>query len=178
MIDFEFDSATINQLALNVAATEGQTRKALRTTLNKMAAWLRVRSVKGLSKSLEIQQKIVRRRLKTVKFKETADGGVAKVWYGLNPVAMIYLGAKKAPGGVSASGNRFVKGAFIAKGRGKSTSMQVFKRVGKARLPLQREEAAIQKTASDYLEGGVLKNAEFEAQFWKTFEHELKWRTQ
>ncbi len=177
MINFEIDSAGINRIALDIAATEDQTRKALRSTLNKMAAWLRVRSVKGMSKALEIQQRVIRRRLKAVKFQDTADGGVAKVWYGLNPVAMIYLGAKKAPGGVAASGGRFVAGAFIAKGRGKG-SPQVFKRVGKDRLPLHREEAAIQKQSSSYLEGGVVKSAEFEAQFWKTFEHELKWRTQ
>ncbi len=178
MIDFEISAASLDQLARNVAATEGETKKALRSTLNKMAAWLRVRSVKGLSKTLQIQQKIIRRRLKAVKFRPTSDGGVAKVWFGLNPVAMIYLGAKekRGPGGgVAASGNRFVKGAFIAKG-GKSGAKQVFKRAGKSRLPLVREEAAIQTDTSKYLDKGTIGSADFEAQFWKTFEHELQWQ--
>lgn len=179
MIDFEVDSASLNQLALNVAATEDEARKALRSTMNKMAAWMRTRSVQGLSKSLQIQQKVIRRRLKAVKFKQTADGGVAKVWYGENPIGLIYLGAKQTGTGVLADGGRFVPGAFIARGRGaKNKSMQVFKRVGKKRLPLEREEAAIQKPVDKYLESGIIGSTAFAVQFWKTFEHELKWRTQ
>lgn len=175
MIDFEVDSSRITQMALDIAATEKQATKALRSTLNKMAAWLRVRSVKGMSKTLEIQQKIIRRRLKAIKFKQTNDGGVAKVWYGLNPVGLIWLGAKQTGAGVQASGGRFVPGAFIAKGKG--GKQQVFKRRGSARLPLDKQQAAIKNPTEKYLESGLLNGAEFEAQFWKVFEHELQWQT-
>lgn len=178
MIDFEIDSASLNQLALNVAATHDEALKALRSTMNKMAAWMRTRSVQGLSKSLQIQQKIIRRRLKAVKFKMTPEGGVAKIWYGENPISLIYLGARQTGTGVIADGGRFVPGAFIAKGRGRSGSMQVYKRVGKKRLPLEREEAAIQRPTDKYLESRIIGSAAFENQFWKTFEHELRWRTQ
>ncbi len=174
MIDFQIDAAQVNQMALNLAATEDQARKALRTTLNKMAAWVRTRSIQGLSKTLQMQQKIIRRRLKAVKFRDTPDGGAAKVWYGENAVGLIYLGAKQNSSGVTASGGRNVKSAFIPKG---SSAKQVFKRIGSARLPIAKQEAAIKKPTDKYLETGVVGSAAFETQFWKTFEHELKWRT-
>lgn len=177
MIDFQFDAAQVEQMALNLAATEDQARKALRTTLNKMAAWVRTRSIKGLSQTLQMQQKTIRRRLKAVKFRDTPDGGVAKVWYGENAVGMIYLGAKQDSAGVTASGGRSVKGAFISKTK-TGGAKQVFKRAGSARLPLVKQEAAIKKPTDKYLESGVVGSAAFEVQFWKTFEHELKWRTQ
>jgi hypothetical protein len=171
MIDLQIDGGQLDRLVLDVAATEDQARKALRSTLNKMAAWLRVRSVKGLSKQLQMQQKVIRRRLRAVKFKDTPDGGVAKIWYGLNPVGLIYLNAKENSRGVTAQGGRFVQGGFIG-------AKQVFKRVGKSRLPIQKQEAPVQKPAESYLAAAGIMSAEFEAQFWKTFEHELKWRTQ
>ena len=162
MLHFEIASSELDRLALNLAATDDQARKALRSTLNKMAGWLRVQSIKGLSKSLQIQQKIIRRRLKAVKFKQTAAGGVAKVWYGLNPVDLIYLG-------------RSVPGGFL--GTGKGGKKQVFKRRGSARLPIDKQSQKILKPAEQALDGGMLSSAAFEAQFWKTFEHELKWQT-
>lgn len=175
MIGFEVNSSQLNQMVLNVAATDKQAAKALRSTLNKMAAWVRVRSVKGLSKSLTMQQKIVRRRLKAVKFKQTPDGGVAKVWYGLNPVGLIWLGAKQTGAGVQASGGRFVPGAFIK--RSNKGKEQVFKRRGSGRLPIDKQQAAIKAPSEKYLESGLLGGAEFEKQFWKVFEHELQWQT-
>jgi hypothetical protein len=175
MLDFAIDSSQLNRLALDLAATEDQAVKALRRTLNRMAAWLRVRSIKGLSSQLQIQQKVLRRRLKAVKFKQLAEGGVSKVWYGLNPVDLIWLGAKQTGAGVQAQGGRFVVGAF--KRRGKNGKEQVFKRVGRARLPIEKQSAAIEKPAEQYLEKGLIGSAAFEAQFWKTFEHELKWQT-
>lgn len=176
MFDFNIDASKVERMALDLAATEPQARKALRTTLNKMAAWVRTRSVKGLSKALQIQQKAIRRRLKAVKFRETSEGGVAKVWYGENPVGLIYLGAKQNASGVTASGGRSVKGAFIPGARG-GKGAQVFKRLGSARLPIAKQEAKIQKPTDQYLQSGVVGSAAFAVQFWKTFEHELKWQT-
>lgn len=168
MIDWQIDARQVNQMAIDLAATENQVRLALRSTLNKMATWLRGRSAKGLSKELDVQLKVVRRRLKAIKFKETPDGGMAKVWYGLNPIDLIWLAPKKTGDGITASG-RQVNGGFIGK-------HQVFKRVGTARLPIQKQSAPIQPPAEHYLDAGAIWR-DFDAQFWKTFEHELKWRT-
>jgi hypothetical protein len=176
MIDLQIDGRQLDQLVLNLAATEDQARKALRSTLSKMAAWVRAQSVKGLSKELAIMQRVVRRRLKAAKFRESKDGGMAKVWYGLNPVDLIWLNAKQNSKGVTAQGGRTVAGGFIA--TMKNGHRGVFKRRDKARLRIDEQAASIQTPAEKYIADAAIFSARFEAQFWKTFEHELKWRTQ
>ncbi|MFW2125279.1 hypothetical protein ACG94O_20525, partial [Acinetobacter ursingii] len=52
---------------------------------------------------------------------------------------------------------------------------QVFKRVGKARLPIEKQSQAIKAQADAYLEGAEFNSVDFHEQFFKTLEHELKW---
>lgn len=171
MISTEIDARDLDRLVVELAATHEQVKRALNSTLRKMAAWVRTRSVRGLSKELGIKQKTIRRRLRSIKARPTANGGAeVKVWYGLDPIALVHLGAKQSGKGVRASGGRFVQGAFIAKG-------QVFKRKGKERLPLEKQSADIVDKSERFLDDGLLNSAAFEAQFFKTFEHELKWQT-
>jgi hypothetical protein len=174
MIDFEISSGDLQRLVLDLVATEAQAKKALNSTLRKMATWLKTRSLKGLSKTLQIQQKVMRRRLKSFRLKSTATGSSITIFYGLNPVALIYLQAKKGGGGIVASGGRSVSGGFIAKTPG--GGQQVFKRIGSARLPIAKQSADVQEPSENYLEH-QLDAAAFEAQFFKTFEHELQWQT-
>ena len=134
--------------------------------------------MRGLSQHLAVQQKVIRRRLKSFRLQRKAGGSEITVWYGLDPIALIYLKAKqnKRPGGgVRAYGGRFVKSAFIA--AGKNGKEQVFKRRGKARLPVDKQRADIEDKAGTYIEDQLVGTAEFEARFFKTFEHELQWRT-
>jgi hypothetical protein len=176
MLNLEVDSGQLQRLVDDLTATEKQAEKALGSTVTRMATWLRTKSLRGLSAELSIQQKIIRRRLKQFKVRRSAGSAEITVWYGLDPIAMIYLGARKAAGGVRASGGRFVDGGFIANGR--NGSRQVFKRRGRARLPLDKQNADIKDKADTYIEDNLLGSAEFEAQFFKVFERELKWRTQ
>lgn len=175
MIDLEIDAKSLERIATDLVATEAQAQKALNSALGKMAVWLRGRSVKELSPALQIQQKVLRRRLKTFRLRRSANGSEITVWYGLDPIALVYLQAKQNKQGVRAYGGRFVKSAFIAKGR--NDNRQVFKRRGAARLPLDKQVADIDDKANTYIEDRLLGTAEFEAQFYKIFEHELQWRT-
>lgn len=175
MLNLVVDAPDLRNVITDLAGTEAQVQKALNSTLGKMAAWLRTISAKGLSKELAIQQKVIRRRLKLFRLHRNADGSEIKVWYGLDPVALIYMQAKQNKQGVRAYGGRFVKSAFIADGR--NSNRQVFKRRGKERLPLDKQRAEIADKASVYIEDTLLGTAEFEAQFYKIFEHELQWRT-
>lgn len=170
MIDIQIDHGQLERVAVDLAATEADVRKALNSTLRRMAAWVRTRSTRGLSAELALQQKVLRRRIKSARVQRQGDGASVKVWYGLNPISLIYLQPRKSGGGVKAAGGRFVQSGFIANG-------QVFKRKGKARLPVEKQSAEIETPAGNYLESRVLQAAEFEAQFFKVFEHELKWRT-
>lgn len=175
MINLDIDAKSLEGIVLDLAATEQEAIKALNSTLTKMAAWIRSKSAKGLSEKLAIQQKIVRRRLKSLRIEKRGSSSQIVVWYGLNPVGLIYLKPKQTGGGVRAYGGRFVKSAFISQGRGGNP--QVFKRRGKSRLPIDRQVADIQDRAEDYLEDSLFQSGEFESRFFKTFEHELRWRT-
>lgn len=181
MLDLNVTAPDLQPLILDLAATEKQVQRALNSTLRKMATWLRARSVKGLSKELQMQQKILRRRLKSARLRMRAGGSEITVWFGLNPVAMIYLKAKQSASGVTAQGGRYVKGAFIAgkgarKGWQLGGAVQVFKRRGAERLPIDKQESEVQHPAEGYLRKDAL-GAAFDAQFFKTFEHELQWQT-
>lgn len=176
LVNLDIDARDLQGVILDLAATEQQAEKALNSTLVKMAAWLRSKSVKGLSGALAIQQKVIRRRLKAFRLQRRAGASEVTVWYGLDPIALIYLQAKQGKGGVKAYGGRFVQSAFIADGR--NGNRQVFKRRGKGRLPIDKQRADIEDKASTYIEDELVGAAEFEARFFKTFEHELQWRTQ
>lgn len=175
MIDIEVSADGLRQIQLDLAATEALATKALQSTLGKMAAWLRSKSVKGLSQHLTIQQKVMRRRLKSFRLTRKPGGGSITVWYGLDPIALIYLNAKQTRTGVSAMGGRFVSSGFIAATKG---GRQVFKRRGKARLPIDKQRVDIEDKAATYIEDRLVGADEFEAQFFTIFERELKWRTQ
>lgn len=174
MLALDVGTPDFGRLVQDLAATEKQAQRALNSTLRKMAAWLRTRSMRGLSKELELQQRILRRRLKAAKLRVSGGGSEITVWFGLNPVGLVYLQAKQGSSGVAAAGGRFVKSAFIAKTPGGGS--QVFKRMGRARLPVAAQAADVQQPAENYIAHDAL-GAQFDAQFWKTFEHELQWQT-
>lgn len=176
MIDINIDARQLERVVVDLAATETEARRALNSTLRRMASWVRTRSTRGLSAELAIQQKIVRRRIKSTRLQRLGDGASVKVWFGLNQISLIWLQPRQSGAGVKAAGGRFVEGGFIASG--KRGGRQVFKRKGRARLPIEKQRAEIEPKANTFLESKVVKSAEFEAQFFKTFEHELKWRTQ
>lgn len=176
LVNLDIDARDLQGVILDLAATEQQAEKALNSTLVKMAGWLRSKSVKGLSGALAIQQKVLRRRLKSFRLQRRAGGSEITVWYGLDPIALIYLQARQNKSGVKAYGGRFVQSAFIA--NGSNGNRQVFKRRGKGRLPIDKQRADIEDKANTYIEDELVGAAEFEARFFKTFEHELQWRTQ
>lgn len=176
LVELDVRADGIEEIIRDLAATEAVAKKAITSTLVKMGNWLRTRSAKGLSAELKIQQKVIRRRLKQFRVQARSNGASLRVWYGLDPVALIYLKAKQNASGVTADGGRDVKGAFISKGRG--GNLQVFKRRGKARLPIDKQSALVDIQARDFLEKQLVSAAEFEAQFFRFFEHELKWRMQ
>lgn len=174
MIKLEVNPSGLEPAIYELNATEAQAEKALTSTLMKMSKWLRTRSAQGLSKELAVTQKVLRRRLKTMRLSKSIDGPSITVWYGLDPISVIYLGARKTKAGISAGKHRF-PGAFIS--AGKNGKKQVFKRRGKSRLPIEKQVLDIQDRANVFIEDKLVGAAEFESQFLKTFEHELKWRT-
>jgi DNA-binding Lrp family transcriptional regulator len=169
-----------------LSATPKQVDQAIASTCVKMARWLTTKSVRELARHLNLPQKEVRRRLRTFRMHAVDKRRYIRVWYGLDPIGAIHLGAKdqRAPGGgVAAYGGRFFKGAFIAKGRAgngnaSESNRQVFERVGRARLKIKKVTVALSDPAQTYIEDHLLGGHAFTDQFYKTFEHELTWRQQ
>lgn len=179
MLTLDLRAEDIKRAIVSLGATEEQARKALNSTLGKMASWVRTRSLRAISSETKIQQKVLRSRLKTFRMQAalshiTSDGS-AKVWFGLNPVPWARLSPKGSrKGGVTAAGGRHDPHAFIATLHGRP---QVLRRVGKGRVPLEVVTADIESDANKFIEKFVLASAEFEKQFFLTFERELRWRT-
>lgn len=174
MIELQVDAAGLQQAAREMGATGAQVQQALRSTVGKMTRWARTRSVRDLGKGLVVPQKVLRPRVKARRLQRTARGAEAGVWYGLNPVALIRLGARQTRTGVSARGGRKVQGAFIARARGGGP--QVFKRKGRERLPIAMQAADIEARAADYIQDDLAESRAFEQQFRRVFEHEIQWR--
>lgn len=172
-MELRIDAPALGTIATELGGTADQVEAALRSTLAKMASWLRALSVRGLARELQIGVKVMRRRLKAFRLRKSADGASIAVWYGLDPVAMVHLGARQTRAGVTA-GKHKRAGAFIA---GKGEGRQVFKRRSAARLPIDKQTVDIQDKAQAWLEDEAIGGAAFERKFIATFEHELKWRT-
>lgn len=176
-LDVDIDPESLRALINAFGATEAQFEAAMRSTYGKMGRWLRSRAVRGLSSKLRIKQKILRGRVKSFRLQGGITGGGqgSKVWFGLRPVSLMRLNAKQTAKGVRADGGRFIEGAFIANFHGRP---QVLKRVGKERFPLEVQHADISDQSTIYIEDELIGTAEFDAQFFKFLEHELRWRTQ
>jgi hypothetical protein len=104
-----------------------------------------------------------------------SNGDGAKLWFGLRSIPLIRLNARESGRGVRASRSRYIEGAFIANIYG---HRQVLKRMGKTRLPIQIVHADIADASTVYIEDELIGTAEFDAQFFRFLEHEVRWRTQ
>lgn len=182
MIEISIHEDGIEGIESYLAATPQQVDAAMASACIKMARWLTTNSIRGLAAHLKLPQKEVRRRLRTFRLSRVAGGKGVRVWYGLDPMGMIYLNARQTKQGVSAYGDRFIKGAFIANGRAgrngpiSTKNRQVFARKAKTRLPIKKVTVELGDPAQRYIEDHLLGGSSFTERFYKVFEHELAWR--
>ena len=101
--------------------------------LRKTAQWLRTHSSREIAKELRIAQSPIRHRYNI--YSESTSKEV-KLWVGLKPISVHYLGTpKQTPTGVSV-GHRQYDDAFISPM--KTRFPLVFERKGRERLPIKR----------------------------------------
>ncbi|RMO79792.1 hypothetical protein ALQ33_200127 [Pseudomonas syringae pv. philadelphi] len=101
--------------------------------LRKTAQWLRTHSSREISRELRISQSPIRHRYNV--FNQSTSKEV-KLWVGLRPISVHYLGTpKQTTTGVSV-GHREYDDAFISPM--KSRHSLVFRRKGRQRLPVER----------------------------------------
>lgn len=101
--------------------------RALRKTGN----WLRTHSTKEIAKELKITQSPLRHRYDVY---TRAAGKEVKVWVGLRPISVHYLGTPKETSTGVSVGHRSYEDAFI--GQPKKGVPMVWMRKGRERLPI------------------------------------------
>jgi hypothetical protein len=135
--------------------------------LRKTAQWLRTHSTREIAKTLGIVQSPVRHRYNIF---SQATGNQVKVWVGLQPISVHYLGNPKQTATGVAVGHRTYDDAFIS--QVKNGPAMVWRRKGRERLPLVRVTEDWEGPALDLL-GRWEKRAQ--ARFVELFEQEARY---
>lgn len=132
--------------------------RAIASGLNKTAALAKTETIKGVSSSTGIKQKLIRPKVKIDK--ATAKKLKGGLWSNTKGIPLIKLNAKEVPGGVQA-GAYLVPDGFIAaptrtprqhrRGRRNPSDglikggPQVFARKGRGAYPLENQKVSIEK---------------------------------
>lgn len=128
------DTTRVTILADAFGANMKQMQAAELRALNKTMSWLRTRTVRTVSKEMQIAAKVVRQRVRA--FKASRRRRIGKVWAGLQPIAAHRLGSvKQLRKGVRA-GRHVFDGAFAL--YSKRGSVAVFQRTGEPKRVTQR----------------------------------------
>lgn len=123
-------------------------KAAIRTATRQAGQWANREGARKLAKETKVPLKNLRKGLR-LKFQYQSVKGfaTARLWYGLNDVSLKYLGAKQQKKGVRASGET-IKGGFIAP----TIGGHAFKRAGKERLPIVRQDRKIADKGTAFLQ--------------------------
>lgn len=170
MLHFDVDYKQLLNVAEELQASQKQFKAALSRACNRTAATLRKMSGRGLKDELQLRTlAVLRKRLKSIKLKGSQQG--LSLWYGLNdlPVSSFKGRAKKTADGAEFKGEKF-DGGFIGRStvKGKRT---VFKRAGKARLPIVEQLMPIKDKADIFIEDEIF--VKVEEIFWQHFTRDL-----
>ncbi|MCO3241384.1 hypothetical protein FA213_27630 [Pseudomonas aeruginosa] len=138
--------------------------------LRKTAQWLRTHSSREIARELGITQSPVRHRY-SIYSQSTARE--VKLWVGLQPIGVHYLGTpKQTPTGVKV-GHRDYDDAFISPM--KSSQRLVFRRKGRERLPIEKVTEDWEGPALGALERWERRAME---RFMELFEQEARYALQ
>lgn len=184
MINFNIEKSELDLISAELDGTEKAIKLAMRRTISRMAGWIRVRAGKAVRKETKLKADVLRRRLKNIKIKTSKDYVNGGVWIGYNPIDISRMpyAEQDEVGVVSGNGSgqaKYFDGAFMGPKPGvKSRKLRggAFVRKGKKRNPIERVGYDIAKEVEKALDDDIFKG--FEAQFYKIFEADLKWRMQ
>ena len=122
-------------------------KAALRTAVRQTGQWANREGARGLAKATNVPLNVLRKGLR-IKFQYQSVKGysTARLWYGLNAIALKYLGARQQKRGVRARGQTY-PGGFISP----ALKRHAFQRVGNARLPIKRLDLPIVEKGNAFL---------------------------
>lgn len=174
MLTFDIDARDLRAIQDELAASDQQVYRAFNRALTRTAATLRRMSSKGLKDELQLRNaKALRRRLRTIRLRRRTLDEV-RLWYGSNdlPVSAFKGRPTATSRGASFKGRDF-NGAFLAKGKdGKRT---IYKRRGRARLPIVEQTMPVKDQVDVYLEDEIFPD--LEEIFFRHFRADLRART-
>jgi hypothetical protein len=170
-----FDVDGLDQIILDLGATEKQVKFALSRAAARTATKLRTMGARGMRDELQLRTiSLLRKRLKSMRLRRTNTEGFT-LWFGLNamPVSWFKGSPSQDASGASFRGQRF-DGGFVAKSRfkGKRT---VFKREpGAARLHITEQQLDIEERSRNLIEDEIFGKAS--DIFVQNFERDLRAR--
>jgi len=166
VVDLNVDNKALDSIARSMAATEKDIHLALARALRKTTRWVMTHLARELAHDTGLPNAVIKRRLKSY---IDAKAHQSRIWLGLSPISAGYLKPKAMVGGVKA-GNTLFKSAFLVKS---SAKPQVFKRVSKARLPIERQTVSIEQQADTVIEVNIMPTMNKRLQ--TLFTQELRW---
>lgn len=138
-ISVKIDRNQIEELKNFFNSTARELDKASNRAIKKTINWARGKALKEVAEQSNIQQKVLKTRTRTSASPARKEG---RLWFGTYRISLIRLNAKQNKKGVKAGtrGAIFVKSAFLAPIKNSQLfTHQVFKRVGKKRLPIEKQ---------------------------------------
>lgn len=146
MIDLSYtlDPASLRAAQRQLGLLEKQVEAAARRVIRKAGRWVQTQVSREASRELRITQRLLRGRLRQY---ARQSGLQQKVWVGLRGMPAERLGAVVRSGRGVRAGRHFFEGGFQSRGRG-----AVLARVGRRRLPLERQVLDIARAGAQALE--------------------------
>jgi hypothetical protein len=157
----------INKIIQNVDATKAKVELATIRALNKTVLWIKSQAIREISKEKQIQQKLIRKRLKVIKTNKSSIRALVTV--GLYWIRAARLGSMRQMKTGAKAGKHEFKGAFIATMPRGYTG--IFRRKESTALPI--EEVSVDPNAAIIVK--KLINDEVEKVFEKFFQRELNY---
>lgn len=125
-------------------------KAALVTAMRQTMKWAEREGAKRFAAATGVPYRVMRQRLR-VKYRYQSIKGEfpeGRVWFGLNPISLKYLGAKETKeSGVTSRFGKYPNGFLSEKMGG-----HFYQRRGKDRLPLDRIEYGIEEIGSDIVD--------------------------
>ncbi len=174
LLHFEIEAGGLQNIILDLGATEKQVKLALGRAAARTAATLRMLAARSLKDELSLRTiSLLRQRLKTLKVRVPNGAGMT-LWFGLNdmPASWFKGTPRETASGASMRGHEF-SGAFVAKSKFKDRRT-VFKRTGAARLHIQEQLLPVSDQAKVIVEDKIF--VQTETIFWKHFVRDLQAR--
>ncbi|AGJ98562.1 Putative minor tail protein z [Wolbachia endosymbiont of Drosophila simulans wNo] len=163
-------SNNINEIISNIDGKEQKVKLAAIKALNRTALWLKLKTAKEISEEKKIKLSLIRKRLRIFKAKTSRLEVLIRA--NLYDIRASTIGKiQKTRRGSKVGKHEFIGGFAAVMPKGNSG---MFKREGRAALPIKEVKLPLEPEASRIIEN--LVNYEVEKVFTKFFKRELSCR--